>query len=363
MKTWISPNRRVAHREAGVVAVLVAIFLVVLFGFAALAIDMGRAFVVRNELQNAADAGALAGACGLAGTLIVNHAVSAWAAADTAAASAANAVVALNYANGKPLANAQIQTGYWNVTDTPASLQSTTITPGQYDKPAVKVTVSLSSGNNGGPLPLVLAPVLGISSVPVSATAVAVISAPGYANTGSLFPMGISQCLLKDPAYWNATTGKPATNSGGTPPELTIGNGPASDGCNTGQWTSFQFDVNDVPSVDSLIQNGNPTPLSIGSNTWIESGVKTSIYNHMTDYINLPAQVLMPVVADNYVASNYHGTAPIIAFVAFQIDSSNGGSAKDITGHFIGGLEASGTSGGSGAGTYYGAYMPPALAQ
>jgi Flp pilus assembly protein TadG len=42
--------------------VFVAIAIVVLIGFAALAIDIGHLFVVRNELKNAADAGALAGA-------------------------------------------------------------------------------------------------------------------------------------------------------------------------------------------------------------------------------------------------------------------------------------------------------------
>ena len=41
---------------------LAAIGLLSLLGFAALAIDVGYLFVVRNELQNAADAAALAGA-------------------------------------------------------------------------------------------------------------------------------------------------------------------------------------------------------------------------------------------------------------------------------------------------------------
>jgi Flp pilus assembly protein TadG len=51
--------------ETGVTAVLVAIMIVMLLGFAALAIDIGHLYVVRNELQNAADAGALAGAAKL----------------------------------------------------------------------------------------------------------------------------------------------------------------------------------------------------------------------------------------------------------------------------------------------------------
>lgn len=46
----------------GAVALMVALLLVVMMGFAALAVDIGHLYVVRNELQNAADAGALAGA-------------------------------------------------------------------------------------------------------------------------------------------------------------------------------------------------------------------------------------------------------------------------------------------------------------
>lgn len=48
--------------QKGAVLVLVAILLIVFVGMAALAIDIGHLYLVRNELQNAADAGALAGA-------------------------------------------------------------------------------------------------------------------------------------------------------------------------------------------------------------------------------------------------------------------------------------------------------------
>ena len=41
---------------------MVAVMLVVLLGMTAFAIDIGHLMVVRNELRNAADAGALAGA-------------------------------------------------------------------------------------------------------------------------------------------------------------------------------------------------------------------------------------------------------------------------------------------------------------
>lgn len=48
--------------ERGVVAIIVGLSIVMFVGFAALAIDIGHLYGVRNELQNAADAGALAGA-------------------------------------------------------------------------------------------------------------------------------------------------------------------------------------------------------------------------------------------------------------------------------------------------------------
>ena len=46
----------------GAVAVTVAIVIVVFFAFGALALDISNAMIARNELQNVADASALAGA-------------------------------------------------------------------------------------------------------------------------------------------------------------------------------------------------------------------------------------------------------------------------------------------------------------
>jgi len=46
----------------GATAIVVAISLIILIGFLAFAVDIGHLFVARNQLQNAADAAALAGA-------------------------------------------------------------------------------------------------------------------------------------------------------------------------------------------------------------------------------------------------------------------------------------------------------------
>jgi hypothetical protein len=59
-------NRHV-KRQHGAILVMTVIFLVILLGFAALALDLGRIYVLRTEMQNAADAAALAAAAELDG--------------------------------------------------------------------------------------------------------------------------------------------------------------------------------------------------------------------------------------------------------------------------------------------------------
>lgn len=65
MKTGAS----LKNRQGGAVAVMVGISMVVLIGFLAMVIDLGRLYVARAGLQNAADAAALSGAKELHGTL------------------------------------------------------------------------------------------------------------------------------------------------------------------------------------------------------------------------------------------------------------------------------------------------------
>lgn len=96
-------------RERGAVAVVVAIFTVVLLGFAALAIDLGSAYSDRQQLQNGADAGALAiaqscqgGACvtnaGKAQTLLK---ADSYVKANKLDGQATGSVVAVDWTNGK----------------------------------------------------------------------------------------------------------------------------------------------------------------------------------------------------------------------------------------------------------------------
>lgn len=61
MEKFLYFYRKIGDQQ-GVSAIMIALMLVVLISFAALAIDISHLYVVRNELQNASDSGALAGA-------------------------------------------------------------------------------------------------------------------------------------------------------------------------------------------------------------------------------------------------------------------------------------------------------------
>ncbi|WP_175951737.1 TadG family pilus assembly protein [Burkholderia sp. BCC0405] len=332
-----------SERERGSVALFFLLFLIPLLMFGALAIDVAWVAVVTNQLQNAADAAALAGARSLMSGATLN-----WSQAVTAA----NQAVALNTAAGAQLSTGTVTAGYWNLTQTPYGMQATTITLGTYDVPAVQVTVSRKANVNGGNIPLLLGGLLGISSTPGSATAVAVVTSPAAIGAGGVFPIALDQCIFNQ--YWNSATNEPLyyplTN---IPYELTITNGQVyGSSCIAGTWTSFLVNASDVPTLTGLMQTGNPTQLSIGNSIYLAPGAKTALYGS----VPVGATVLMPVVT-NSSSSSY---VPIVAFAPFAIDASVGGSGKYIMGHFVTGYRIPATV--SGAGPNYGAYGAPKLA-
>ena len=147
----------------------------------------------------------------------------------------------------------------------------------------------------------------------------------------------------------------------GQPWELRIGSSYHYPNCDSGQWTSFNQDANSQSAIKGLIANGNPDPMNIGDNTWIEPGTKTASYNDLLARYPVPpgADVVL-VVVNLPNGLNTQGATPIVAFAGFHIDDIQGGSNKYIQGHFITGGTVTGSS---GSGTYYGSYTPPRLAQ
>lgn len=340
--------------QHGGIIVFMAIVLSMFIALTALVVDLGRAFVVKNELQNAADAAALAGAAVLekptSDAPNANYTRPNW----VYALNQARSAIALNQADNRVLSDGLVESGYWNVHHQPEGMQATGITPTVYDKPAVRVSIRLANDNNGGPLNLLFAPIFGQTIANISATSIALISTPAQVSSRTLFPIAMVGCLFEN--YWDTTTGKPKLNPAtGKPYVFKIGANYRYQPCDSGEWTSFQVNDNSVATIKDLITNGNTGTLNIGEGVWIQTGVKNTIY----DAIRYPQDVIVTVVTN----VNSHSFQPIKAFAPFHIINSVGGKGKYIEGYFIDGYRGSLTSIGDGSGIDYGIYTLPILAQ
>ena len=354
--TPLSRLRRRAHgprSQRGAIAIMAGFMLVLLLGFAAFAVDISYLLVVRNELQNAADAAALSGAGYLnQGTPLPNWSL---------ASAKATAAIALNTSMKVSLIDGQVSYGYLNATGSPAGLQSLPMTPGPKDLPAVMVTIRKDTGKNGGAVNLLFAKALGVNTMPASATAVAVVSSPSYVGPAGLLPLAIATCLYT--TYWNSAANPPAPLNDpktGKPYVFQIGSAYHYGTCSSGEWTSFNVDSNNVGTISGLITGGNPTGMSIGDDTWIETGTKTPLYatvnscsaagDHTCEYVTVPVVANVDTHADN----------PIVAFACLHIDLAVGGSGKYVQVEMSTKCE---TSNSGGVGPPYGAKTPPRLAQ
>ena len=112
-----APSLPGVRRQRGAIAVIVALLLSVMLGFCALSIDIALGLLVRSELQNAADAAALAGAAKL-----YDPAVPAAAPDWSGATSTSTSAIALNKSSGITLEDATVVPGYWSVTGSSSEL-------------------------------------------------------------------------------------------------------------------------------------------------------------------------------------------------------------------------------------------------
>lgn len=171
----MAPSHQTIKRlnsQRGAVAILFALLLLlVLPGVAAFAIDLVRLNLTKAELQNAADAAALAGAHSL-GDVLSPH----WAsAADTAQVWAKH-----NVANGSKIKDATIETVYW------PSLRPSTSAPVAGDAPAIRAIIIIDNTHNSGPFKFFFAPFLGNASINVRDTAIAVLLKPAGGSGASI---------------------------------------------------------------------------------------------------------------------------------------------------------------------------------
>lgn len=146
----MKPPRKSAHRnERGVVIIWSAFFMLMMLGFVALGIDVAKLMATRTELQNAADAAALAGASAIdftTGQLVPDSAVSRAQYTSSGNKAFVNAPVSVTLLAGDVQVNTNDNT--------------------------VKVTVRRNAATDGSMVTHV-AQVLGITTMDVNATATA----------------------------------------------------------------------------------------------------------------------------------------------------------------------------------------------
>ncbi|MEN6449672.1 MAG: VWA domain-containing protein [Thermoguttaceae bacterium] len=145
------------RRRRGVMAVLAALLMTVLFAMVAMAIDLGYIALAKTQLQTAADSAALAaaGASGLDGNGMK---------------AVAQAFASYHQVAGRPiqLNAADVELGSWDAA-------TRTFTPGTSVGTAVKVTVR-TSGDSGGKTALFFGRLMGLSTIAQQASAVATVN-------------------------------------------------------------------------------------------------------------------------------------------------------------------------------------------
>ncbi len=170
---------------------MVAVFLVVILGCAALALDIGYLYVARAELQRTADAAAMAGAQALGrdfdspfGEYLYPNDIYSQAESYAQSNKVVQEAVVLNR-------NADIIVGYLaNPQDRSAALQIVALDQAN----AVQVIARRISGN-GGEIPLFFAPIWGINSSAVGASAIAVLDDRFYAYTPTTSGLGCIKAI------------------------------------------------------------------------------------------------------------------------------------------------------------------------
>ena len=186
--------QEIGSNQRGAVAILVGLMLALFVGVTAMAVDVGYMMVVKNELQNVADASALA-ACGLLGNQYQNEQpVNATAiqqrAIDTALANRAGGV-------NITLLAADIQIGTWDQGRTPPFIQTMT------QPNAVRVTARREAGANN-PVSLFFARIFGIQDTAINAFATAALTGQSTTEIGGLpVPVGISKAWFDNQPLFN----------------------------------------------------------------------------------------------------------------------------------------------------------------
>ena len=280
--------------QRGVTIVLVTLLMVVFLGIAALTVDLAHLYAVRNELHNAADAGALAGARFLyndTGTAVnpgANSIAFAAATANRAMANTGGAIaVDVNWAEGQN-SGTDIQRGHWSFASH-AFTANDSLAPVDLDRSTSELDGDLDFINavravtrrQNTPASSFFARIFGYDNFELSAEAVAYI---GFA--GSLRPEDVDQpvaicrqSIVDANGTYTCATGRMINSGGGSTH-------------NSAAWTNFSqpCQTASVPTVRPLVcSEGNPEGITFGDGMGTVGGMQDNVYRDLLDcWLNAP---------------------------------------------------------------------------
>lgn len=356
------PNNR-ARR--GVVATVIAIFLIPLLGMAAFAIDMGYIVRVRIELGNAADAAAMAGVQQLytpywtwAKTTNLITKASQGSNAVALAKATAKAVALANKAGNTSiqLLDSDVEVGYTSAAG--VFTASTSLNAALFFPNTVRITArrdNTSTPSTNGEVGLFFGPVLGKSSVPITASATALAYdasltnfKTGAGNSGML-PIAVDMYRWLD--FFN--NGTASIYADGNSPSGTAwfqiypgGQGESMRGLlslngskaasetyygGSNAWIQAGATSSDIASLKSA----GDLPLSGTQHTWASGpGMKSTLVSDFQTLITTPATVkLLPIYDPNSAGTTGggNGTYDIRYIVPVYVVYADGhGSNMDI---------------------------------
>jgi Flp pilus assembly protein TadG len=328
--------------QRGATIVLVAVLLVVIVGFAALAIDLSHLFLVSNELHNAADAGALAGARvlynddGSINTGANQEAYDA-ATANKAATPGGALAVDVNWTSGN---TGDVQRGHWRFNPdgvggeftpsdslTPINLavystedlnnmDGVNFTDTDNTNPVFINAVWVKARRENTPAASFFARLFGYQNFALSKEAVAYIGFAGTLRPTDLDqPIGIcKQAITDDDGNITCNTGRMFNSGGGTT-------------TNTAAWTNFSqpCQTASASSMTPLIcGSGNPDTVNLGVEMGTVGGVQASVYKPLRD-----CWLAAPVLKDwrGYPRERWTQILPVI-----DCPGNNVGPCSDVIG-------------------------------
>jgi len=367
MKSCFKIFKKVRN-QAGVSAVIVAICLTMLIGFTALAVDVGYMYVTKNELQNVADASALAGA-GYLGSIYAGLSYAEQQTHEFSRSAIVGVVqqVALKNQAAKmniSILDADVTIGIWGGTSPLPPMGAPIVGPD-----AVRV-IARRDGSANGPILTFFARIFNINAVDVSADATAALTGPAFVEKGELkVPFSLSENNFPnnctDPITFSPTAESCAgwhnffdpVNAATLPAKLLgliQGDVQEYDGLVSGpDWLDQNFDMNAPPDPEVTPEVATGDEFNHQGGTIASLFLGGRLGNTEND-INLPEEILgdakhpapfpalfdyfrrrdgddddsiwtatVPVYEDDDLCENPNGAIPIVGFATIEIIMPN----------------------------------------